>query len=818
MFKKRLLSAIVVVVFVFCSMGMPAVFAEETATLAEVLTWDVIANNQIKSDVINDLNLISKITLNGVETDVVWSSSNASVITAVGDVTRKFDTESVTLTATAGEDSVAFDVLVTSLQEGNVIKSYTFDDAEVGTPATEYDMVSEDVATGNAQFVVKEDNITGNSNKALALDIIAGRKTLPRSVYDKTGSPSFKFNGTTADGVQDSFTIWTTGVKYENEHGTYYIGGRDDAFKYWCGVYVDENNQIIPELLYSYNGTPYICEDGSPYIGAPDNQYGYADSMNVQIKAPSVYDEDGGVYSVGFRFGQPKLTVKAAYNDDDYFDETRQFRFSVSGIGLGLGFNTIVTGVNGNKPLIKFNNEGITVEGGATAFVGKTSNVTGILDSVDQLETLPERKMGEWADIIVKTDFDNDSMTLYYNGRPVFWEVTSNGVTKYSSDIYYGPDMNSAYQNPPKVIFYSDRFYSYMDSEYLIDDITVKYISRQEQAEAVANALKAPYVRTAFDGSTLLFDQVDDIVSYSSNSEKIVFGSENAFRATAHPTVGFGTENVTVTATVAIEGATATKDFTIKLDQKKPYEINAVNIVKDGSKVFTPAVGSTITSVNLTKNIEDDANVVVAAFNQEGKLIDVKKAVAAEGDVVINLAISEAASYKAFVFNAGTLEPYALKNESLAAAEDAVKMFVLGDNTGFSTTLGDMFTENVSVDAEYGTVSAKEALSEGGFDYVLENSNAGDYVVISLSSNDVANASADEYEIFLTQIVKEVQDNGMIAVVVTSSEDAAYIAKAQAVATAFDAPYISAAGQADVAAYIATQIKAQLLPIANYVK
>ena len=118
--------------------------------------------------------------------------------------------------------------------------------------------------------------------------------------------------------------------------------------------------------------------------------------------------------------------------------------------------------------------------------MGKTNDTVGIYDDTTSLDKLTDIGSGVWRDVVVEHDYDTKTGRMYYNGKPVFWTVTSNGQTKYSSEI----DI-SAKNALPIFQFISDRTNANLDAKIMVDDVAWAYITSAEKQSLLEEAALA---------------------------------------------------------------------------------------------------------------------------------------------------------------------------------------------------------------------------------------------------------------------------------------------------------------------------------------
>ncbi len=94
----------------------------EPETISKELIWHKISNGQNMDAVTSNLKMSDTIKIDGVNCPITWQSSNENVIALNGTVTRSIATnETVTLTATVGEEEFVFENIVVLSRLGTVL-------------------------------------------------------------------------------------------------------------------------------------------------------------------------------------------------------------------------------------------------------------------------------------------------------------------------------------------------------------------------------------------------------------------------------------------------------------------------------------------------------------------------------------------------------------------------------------------------------------------------------------------------------------------------------------------------------------------------
>lgn len=774
--------------------------------------WTEIANDQLMSSVIDDLNLPTVVTVDGVNTPVVWTSSNETVISETGKVTRGFDTKYVTIIATIGDVVKAFEITVPAKTEGATVVSYSFDDKAAGTAGGDIDGMTETANGTTVDYLVATDGKDKNNNilyfdSKIGYDILSTEEK--NDLYNN--GTKYDFN----DGSSNtSFYTHETTPKTDSSGNRYFTGRRLNRGEFRAILYVKEENGVwVVDTAKASTWDHTFDESGNKASGT-NNQ--------LSIAAPSGSSIADGLYSINLRFAEPETNVSTEGYGNLTFQtgKTNIFTFGRSQISANKSMH----------PEFVIDSKTNTSMGALSSdlkatYVGKTADVTGNVSAAElssKLDAIPTRKRGEWAELSLKYDFNTDIARMYYNGKPVYWTVTYNDETIYCSDMVVADNA------VPTVDFFAP---TTLNGEIMIDDVKLTYTSSQQQAELLANEL--PYVKAGVLETDLILG-VDDAVTYT--AEKLMI---NGLNATVNSALGFGTETDVITATATVNGKTATKEHNIVVKKRSPYVVNSVVMKKDKNRVYTPGAGVVIEKItfDINDNTKTGVAAYVAKYNQEGQFEGVvKTVVGSNGEASVNLTLSEGETYKVFTFD-GSLVPCTLAEEAPAAVKDSVKLFVIGDGVSKSVArkLSDKFTGNVAVDYSQTLIgaSAKTALSGGSLDYVIANATACDYVLIGLGMNDTKDATVDEYTALVAQLVKAAENSGMTVVLVTPVSGASdYTVAMKELAEKFGVACVDTsslgivatgdaidADSAETAAtYVATQIKALLLPIACYVK
>lgn len=763
-------------------------------------TWTKIANDQIMSSVTEDLNLIESVNVDGKAIPVVWTSSNETVISEQGIVTRARDTKYVTLTATIGDVVRTFDLVVPGKAEGVTAVSYSFDDGNI-------DGMTESSTAANVgtDYVITKDSTDSCDNKVMLFDAKIGYRFLSDAEMNELIANGLYFKGTdNAD-----WYVFESEPRTDASGNRYFTGYRSNRKPYCSVLYVvEEDGKWVVDTSKASTWDRSFDEDGNKATAVTNN---------LKIAAPKAATVADGLYSMSFRFAEP--------NSNTPRSEGGSFTFQTGSTNI-IYLNRASIGVHSSmRPSFVYDDSTKQVsDATSTTLIGKTADLTGNVSAADKdskLQALTTRAFDEWVDIEVKYDFNTDTSRMYYNGKPVYWAVTVGGTTKYCSDMVIA-DLS--------VPYISFNATTALNNEFMVDDVKLTYTSAQQQADILAGEL--PYVKAGVLETDLV---LGDNAAVTYTADKFTVDGANA---TINSSIGFGNEEDIITATATVNGKTAIKEHNVTLKKRMPYVVNSLVMTKDGNRIYAPVAGAVIEKIIFEVN--DNAKTGVAAYIAKyvnGNFTDIVKCtVSPEGEALVNLTLSEGETYKIFTFDDSLVACNLVKTLSSSVKEN-VKLFVVGDGVSKSAAakLGEKFTENVTVDYSQALIgaSAKTALSGGSLEYAVANGTEGDYVIIGLGINDTKDATVAEYKVLLAQMIKAAENNGMTAILVTPVSSASdYTVAMRELAEKYgvvciDASSLGVTADGDiidsreaqtVAGHIVTGISATLLPIASYIK
>lgn len=388
----------------------------------------------------------------------------------------------------------------------------------------------------------------------------------------------------------------------------------------------------------------------------------------------------------------------------------------------------------------------------------------------------------EWHKFMVYVDNDGKFYTLYYDGLPVYFKAEDG---TYSCRISWkGTSLSNFSLGTQRYCIYSDHrpvFDNFLGYETSGTD--------QDIVDRRANSIVMPYINTDVITTDILFDKNENetVKSWSFSNDTFVFDSQNELIARNNAPYGRGTSKVTLTAMCEYNGKTAVKTFDLTVKDRTPYEIDTVLMKdSDGNRIYRPLEGAKIESVSYTKVKSDapDAQLYLAIYDSDGRLINGICGTPSDGEVVFNAAINPGETYKVFVWDNG-LHPLAEQRKSEASESNGTpKIFVIGDSiaqtyssssnlVGFGQRLNTIFNGvTVNNSQAVGGRTTKYALAENRLKYVLDNASEGDYLFVSLGHNDEKigdyyGATIEEYKMILTQMVDAVRSKGVETVLLT---------------------------------------------------
>ena len=632
---------------------------------------------------------------------------------------------------------------VLKMHENVVSKCLT--DAEWSKITTDgqYSGVWYDDGTGNRKYLLYVDNT--DPDQSYFIGIAAG-------------------SGTTPD--RNAKAVWfardTNGI----------IASKTNTRNYWFCY--NSEGKLRP---YVYN------ETGKDLADAPFSSEANLSTVTFPMPEES---KRSGEYAFQFRFAYPENGN--IYGPDD------SFAIVFDGKTYNLNQNTGIKQYNTPQPLL------ITGEGETSNNISTTSKKIPINSAVptylsseeaaSQLQDFASHQDKEWHKLMVRANLTDGYYSLYYDGMPIYFQA-ENG--KYSCQISI---TNTS--ELPQLSIQAPRMNTFDRHTPVFDNFVMKHNPSEtdmETAQLVLDSIELPYVKSLVLSNDIVFDQNESqLISWSFSSDVFTIDTENPRIARLHAPEGFGTTDVTLTATCTINDVAATREFPLKVKNLPLCNIENIKLVdSSGQRVYFPKEGTRIGTIDFSKNhgysAPGDGPVLIGAvYNQDGALLKAGiRNVKNNGTYSIagNLQIGENETYKIFVWDGTKLEPLAECATPLYVTQDTPKIFVLGDSIAqtYDTAKTDLrgwgqrlslFFDGIEVDNSQavGVASTSSALAEGHLSYVLENGEPGDYVFIMLGHNDEKTneyygTTPEIYSILLSQMVEAVKGEKMIPVLLT---------------------------------------------------
>ncbi len=358
----------------------------------------------------------------------------------------------------------------------------------------------------------------------------------------------------------------------------------------------------------------------------------------------------------------------------------------------------------------------------------------------------------EWFTMKIIIDTPREAWDLYINGEklnsePLPFMTTGSkapnleGVTYPTlSAMRFGPIRQSSGTN------------------FYIDDLTVRNIADPTyDVELAADQLKVP--AKANENLTLpVTGMFDATIKWESSDEGVLSSAGVVKRP-----VGWEDANIKLTATIQKGDIQTKREFHVIVEKLFPTEIQSV-IFKDskGNITYSITNGGLLDRILLKNNAAVSGVVVAAVYNGDA-LSAVKKLPNANGLVDIGLELPQDVSnckIKIFVWeNMSEMKPRAIPFvlSSVPADTAKIKIYTVGDSTmataagaqaGWGEVLGTYFDpEKAEVDNSFsvGGASSKSTADSGRLNAMLSELKPGDYVIIQFGHNDQKTTEPHNY-------------------------------------------------------------------------
>lgn len=454
MFRKRIISSLLVAVMMLALLPMTSVFA------ATDVTWKLISNDQIMSNVTDNLNLVTELDDGTV---VTWTSSKPQCVTTDGVVTRWENDETVTLKATYGSSSDTFNIVVTACDS----QKASFTDNKLNS-TLKYQNIKWTTASSDSG-----DKYTAMSPMVWRYDA-ENDKLYTETQYGSWGynyglkidGTSYKWDDITA--VKADTSLKNTTFTYNDTSYTFYYVDKAfvdaDENPYRVGVCAKNDTSLIGNWVSFYvnidEETGAVSVDTTKALGVALEGYikqnlepvvlDTTQTNNVKYRSHLNFVGNGWSYSdlIGKTDGYQRFSFR--YRQVAASDKMRwepYFSFFYNNKAIGINCNGGPGSVSGNRyygsELTAYYKDdfsatftiGNVSSSTANALVGSANEALAIKTSTDGLSAFPKLTGGSfwnWLEIIMETDRANRYTVMYANGQPVYWKGTVGDVTYYS--------------------------------------------------------------------------------------------------------------------------------------------------------------------------------------------------------------------------------------------------------------------------------------------------------------------------------------------------------------------------------------------------
>jgi len=299
--------------------------------------------------------------------------------------------------------------------------------------------------------------------------------------------------------------------------------------------------------------------------------------------------------------------------------------------------------------------------------------------------------------------------------------------------------------------------YSGNPGHMYIDDLLIR-VEKDDAAQYEADNLVIPstFVNDVdLPTAPSVFNNA--VITWSSSDEGIV---TNDGKLVAN--YGFGSNDVTLTATSTLDGYVGSKTFNIKAVKTPYFTVDNVVFTASGNDTYTPTSGGTIKNVSVTKydpKAYGNAKVIVAVYDKDSLVAVSQPTVVSQSETIeLNTAIPSSGEQlyaKAFVWNMDNMSPLSYEFRTANELDKKIDIFSIGDSTMQSYgNLADRQNANdmtgwmqvmpLGVDSDYVTInnhgrsgkSTRSFTEQGWINPVWENIDKGDYLIIQFGHND----------------------------------------------------------------------------------
>ena len=326
----------------------------------------------------------------------------------------------------------------------------------------------------------------------------------------------------------------------------------------------------------------------------------------------------------------------------------------------------------------------------------------------------------------------------------------------------------------------------------------VKIMNNDDVAAAITTAMNALNFPEVLASPIVIFPKSPDEeveIEWSCSPEGVIDADGNVQIPVDNDV------NITLKATLSYTNtsvAEQTKDFNVTIKSVLPYVVSdAIYETNNGNETRSAANASNLKKVYVDKMLDKTALLISASYNENGRLLDVKKTKVVDGFNEVNFDLPEGTyNVKNFVWDdLNNLNPLAIASE---LKNDDITCWMIGDSmmatydpkkttrVGWGQIFGNYFDEShVTVRNEnaHPGYALKSSLREGCLNSILKDIEQGDYVVISFGHNDshsynpfiyLTTETGGGYQQYITKYVDAVRLRGAQPILVTSIERCIY--------------------------------------------
>ncbi len=335
---------------------------------------------------------------------------------------------------------------------------------------------------------------------------------------------------------------------------TYVTYNKSNNVKMWYEKDPTTGKAVVARKdAWGADTTYWFTPDGIPALTG-----GSASNITLPNESGAV-DAEGnyiGTYSASYKLYRPRTEAEAGDNGHNLILNNC---FGTKYYQVYIGKNKIWgNGTTTNEDVRVYTNPDdksvySTLFGVTASYVGKTEETTGIFTNKDNLISIGSTS-GAWHEIKVTFFFDENVIRMYYDGKPLFFQVANKEL--YSSEIYYAQNGASF----PTVRINESRLNYYAGNNTMIDDIKITYdTSRLENAlswEDISNGQSEAGVYTDLNlVNSITYKGENYPVTWTSSNTEAISSAGKVVRAEDHTTAiltaAFGGVEVKFNVTVA---------------------------------------------------------------------------------------------------------------------------------------------------------------------------------------------------------------------------------------------------------------------------